>query len=95
MVYSNPPTLATTNVETMPRELDSRASDGIHVGLLWHPHDSHVSVAVSDTKTGEAFELDVRPGQRPLAVFHHPYAYAAQSSSIAHEGDEAGTACRS
>jgi hypothetical protein len=60
-----------------PRELDSRVSDGIHVRLLWHPADSHVSVAVHDGKTGDAFELVVGEGERPRDVFHHPYAYAA------------------
>ena len=42
------------------RELDSRESDGIHVQLLWHPHDGHLSVAVTDSKTGQTFELEVR-----------------------------------
>jgi hypothetical protein len=60
------------------RELDSRTSDGIEVRLLWHPHDARVSVAVHDTKTGEAFELPVREGERALEVFHHPYAYGAR-----------------
>jgi hypothetical protein len=60
----------------MTRELDSRTSDGIRVRLLWHPADGHVSVAVNDTKTGEAFELPVREGTRALDVFNHPYAYA-------------------
>ena len=36
-----------------------------------------MTVAVTDTKTGEAFELPVREGERALDVFHHPYAYAA------------------
>jgi hypothetical protein len=58
------------------RELDTRSSDGIEVRLLWRPCDNNVSVAVNDTKTGEAFQLEVRPGQRALDVFHHPYAYA-------------------
>jgi len=60
-----------------PRELDSRVSDGIQVRLLWHPADDHVSVAVHDGKTGEAFELAVGEGEHPRDVFHHPYAYAA------------------
>jgi hypothetical protein len=63
------------------RELDSRTGDGINVRLLWHPSEDRVSVAVHDTKTGEAFELPVREGQRALDVFHHPYAYAAQPQS--------------
>jgi hypothetical protein len=60
---------------TAARELDSRTSDGIHVRLLWHPEDGSVSVAVRDTKTGDSFELRVRQDDRPLDVFHHPYAY--------------------
>jgi hypothetical protein len=35
-------------------------------------------VAVTDTKSGEAFELPLRDGERALDVFHHPYAYAAR-----------------
>lgn len=59
------------------RELDSRVSDGIQVKLLWHEGDGHVSVAVHDSKTGNAFELPVGSGQRALDVYNHPYAYAA------------------
>ena len=61
------------------RELDVRASDGIEVRLLWCQDDGHVTVAVTDTKTGEAFEVPVREGERALEVFHHPYAYAARA----------------
>ena len=60
------------------RELDRRTGDGIEVRLLWCQNDGHVTVAVTDTKTGEAFELPVREGERALEVFHHPYAYAAR-----------------
>jgi hypothetical protein len=60
------------------RELDSRTSDGIVVSLLWRPIDDHVSVEVTDTKTGDAFEVEVRPGQRAVDVFNHPYAYATE-----------------
>lgn len=60
-----------------PRELDSRASDGIYVQLLWYPDGGHASVIVSDSGTGETFELEVRDGDRLLDMFHHPYAYAA------------------
>ena len=64
-----------SGIGTVTRELDSRTSDGIHVRLLWHPHDARVSVAVHDTKTGDAFELPVLDARRALDVFHHPYAY--------------------
>jgi hypothetical protein len=77
MVSANFPT------PDVPRELDSRTSDGIEVQLLWHPLDGHVSVTVNDTKTGERFELAVRPGQRALDVYHHPYAYAADGGTFA------------
>jgi hypothetical protein len=58
------------------RELDHRVSDGIDVRLLWRPHDDRVLVAVSDSKTGEAFAIEVGAGQRALDVFNHPFAYA-------------------
>ena len=61
------------------RELDTRTGDGIEVRLLWSQNDGRVTVAVTDTKTGEAFELAVREGERALEVFHHPYAYAARA----------------
>ena len=64
-------------VPASPRELDSRISDGIHVRLLWHQADGHLSVAVHDDKTGEAFELTVGAGDSARDVYHHPYAYAA------------------
>ena len=50
-----------SRIGTTTRELDSRTNDGIHVRLLWHPHDARLSVAVHDTKTDEAFAL---PGAR-------------------------------
>lgn len=66
-------------VDTLPsmRELDHRHNDGIHVRLLWSDADNRVAVAVSDTKTGDAFVVEVRNGDSALDVFHHPYAYAA------------------
>lgn len=65
------------------RELDSRTSDGIHVRLLWHPADDHVSVAVRDTKTGDEFEVPVASRDRARDVYHHPYAYAYAISAAA------------
>jgi hypothetical protein len=60
-----------------PRELDSRAGDGIRVALFWSESASRVWVTVTDTKTGEVFSVPVLDGERALDVFHHPYAYAA------------------
>jgi hypothetical protein len=65
------------------RELDSRMSDGICVRLLWHSVDGRVSVAVQDIKTGETFVVPVGDDDRPLDVFHHPYAYAARRRDLA------------
>jgi hypothetical protein len=48
--------------------------------------DNRVSVAVNDTKTGETFELKVRPGQQALDVYRHPFAYATTNVAIAEEG---------
>jgi hypothetical protein len=87
-------TRLTDSIATEPRELDSRTGDGIHVQLLWHPRDDRVSVAVSDTKTGDAFELEVRHGQRALDVFRHPYAHAATDIAIAEGGLASGVGSR-
>ena len=59
------------------RELDHRSNDGIDVWLLWREHDNQVLVSVADDKTGERFTIEVPDGERPLHVFHHPFAYAA------------------
>jgi hypothetical protein len=61
---------------TETRELDSRSADGFHVRLLWNAHDRHVFVAVMP-RGGWSFVLQVRPDERALDVYHHPYAYAA------------------
>jgi hypothetical protein len=67
----------TAEVLTSTRELDSRLSDGKQIRLLWCEYDGRLWVAVLDPRTGEAFRIEVRTGERPLDVFHHPYAYAA------------------
>jgi hypothetical protein len=66
-----------TTITHLTRELDSRTTDGIEVRLLWSEHDGRVLVAVSDSKTGDAFSIEVREGDRAMDVFHHPYAYRA------------------
>jgi hypothetical protein len=66
------------------RELDHRSTLGLEVTLQWHAGTDVVSVAVFDTKSGEAFELVVGDGEDALDVFHHPYAYAA-SRRTSHE----------
>jgi hypothetical protein len=58
------------------RELHSRVSDGIHVRLLWGEGDGQLSVSVTDTRTGSAFCLEIREGEKAMDVFHHPFAYA-------------------
>ena len=57
-------------------ELAYRANDGLEVSLLWSRADSSLTVIVTDTKTGDWFELAARP-ENALDVFYHPYAYAA------------------
>jgi hypothetical protein len=58
------------------RELDFRANDGLEVALLWRAGDEHLIVEVVDTKTPEAFRVEVG-AMEALDAFHHPYAYAA------------------
>ena len=60
-----------------PRELDRRSTDGIDVRLCWSPDDNEVFVALTDSKTGDAFEVPVRAGESAHEVFHHPFAFAA------------------
>jgi hypothetical protein len=72
--------MSATATQRAVRELDHRSTDGLEVTLQWHPGTEVVSVAVSDTKTGEAFELVVGPEDDALDVFRHPYAYAARPS---------------
>ena len=58
------------------RELDHRRADGIDVRLLWSQSDERILLVVSDSKTGDAFSVEVEPGDA-LEAFHHPYWYAA------------------
>lgn len=69
--------MSATTEDTAVRELDHRSTDGLEVTLRWHSATNVVSVAVRDTKIGEAFELMVRERDDALDVFNHPYAYAA------------------
>jgi hypothetical protein len=62
---------------TTVRELAHRRNDGLDVRLLWDSATDRVSVALHDSKNGDGFEVEVRPGERALDVFHHPFAYAA------------------
>src|SRR3954463_7948245 len=66
----------TTTEETEMTELAHRINDGVSVSLLWNRHSNELTVAVDDSRTGEAFEVDA-PNDRAMDVFHHPYAYAA------------------
>jgi hypothetical protein len=61
--------------ETVIRELDHRAGDGIDVRLLWNALTDQVVLAVHDARTDESFELQV-PAADALFAFHHPYVYA-------------------
>ena len=66
---------ATTD-RKQPRELASRESDGLAVRLVWHPAEDAVTVSVTDSRTGDRFQLAVDP-RRALDAFYHPFAYAA------------------
>jgi len=58
------------------RELASRESDGLAVRLVWHLSDDVVTVSVTDSRTGDGFQLAV-DRKRALDAFYHPFAYAA------------------
>jgi hypothetical protein len=57
------------------RELNHRNVDGLDVRMLWDPGENQVTVVVDDARTGESFEIEVGPGDRPMDVFTHPFAY--------------------
>jgi hypothetical protein len=73
----------TATLPTAAVELDHRVNDGIDVHMLWSPEDGRVYVAVSDSRTGDAFALEVADRSRALDVFHHPYAYAGGAGTTA------------
>jgi hypothetical protein len=55
------------------RELASRRSGGITVGLYWHPQGDEIFVQVSEELTGESFVVEP-PKSAALVAFYHPYA---------------------
>ena len=59
-------------------ELAHRSSNGLDVSLIWARSTNTVSVCVYDELYDEEFEIEVAPGTSPLAVFTHPFAYAAR-----------------
>jgi hypothetical protein len=72
-------------------ELDSRASGGIEVTLVWNRRSNELTVCVSDSHTGDYFELEVAP-DKALDVFHHPYAHASARDIPAMPADASATA---
>jgi hypothetical protein len=58
------------------RELDYRFVNGLQVQLWWDPDTSCTWVSVRDARTESQFLIEVGDGERPLDVFHHPFAYA-------------------
>jgi hypothetical protein len=77
---------------SITRELDHRASDGIDVRLLWHAREDRVSITGSNTKTGEAFVVDVAPEDNALHAFHHPVSYVVWRDVVSHHPTEPSTA---
>jgi hypothetical protein len=57
------------------RELDYRLVNGLQVQLWWDPETGCIWVSVRDARTANQFLIEVRDGERPLDVFHHPFAY--------------------
>lgn len=58
-------------------ELAVRDQNGVAVTLFWLRGTDVAVVSVLDRRNGEGFELVLEADDRPLDVFHHPYAYAA------------------
>lgn len=64
------------------RELAIREGDGLAIGLYWSKSSGRLKVDVIDDHLEEAFEFDVDPGHA-LSAFHHPFAYAPNTPSVA------------
>ena len=60
-----------------PKLLALRHSGTTDVALFWSKRRHRAAVAVEDEATGERFELSVEPGDNPLDLFEHPFAYAS------------------
>lgn len=63
--------------ENWRTELAARESNGLSVRLFWSRSTNLLAVTVDDSTNGDYFELVLQEHERPLDVFHHPYAYAA------------------
>ena len=68
---------------TPMRELDYRFVNGLQVQLWWDPQTGCIWVSVGDARTGNQFLIEVRDDDRPLDVFHHPFAYAPRQQLAA------------
>jgi hypothetical protein len=65
------------------RELDSRRSGTTEVALVWSKRRHCAAVTITDDATGEIVELVARPGDDPLELYEHPWAYAARRRAAA------------
>jgi len=70
-----PPPVPVESLASM-RELDCRFVNGLQVQLWWDSEADGARVSVRDARSGTQFLIEVRNGERPLDVFHHPFAYA-------------------
>ncbi|HEY6960528.1 MAG TPA: hypothetical protein VI408_01425 [Gaiellaceae bacterium] len=72
----------TLTFDHTPKLLALRRSGTVDVALFWSRRRHRAAVAVEDEATGERFELPVEPGDNPLDLFEHPYAYAFARHAI-------------
>jgi hypothetical protein len=79
--------MRTLTTSSEPRELASRANDGLEVTLFWIQSTNRLVVSVSDKRTGDRFALPTEDSNA-LDVFYHPFAHAAR------KGIEYSTALR-
>jgi hypothetical protein len=76
------------------RELDRRTGDGIEVRLLWCRNDGRVTVAVSDTNTGEGVRASGTRRRARARGVPPPYAYAARTASVSFRAERGESALR-
>jgi hypothetical protein len=63
------------------RELAERASNGMHVRLLWRQGTRQVWVEVQESTTAWVLRIQVEP-EHALDAFYHPFAYAGEGNPL-------------
>ena len=65
-----------TDVLSSIQEPAAGTGDGLDVGLRWSAMERRTRVSVIDAERGRTVSVPIADSERPLDVFHYPFAYA-------------------